>query len=227
LVPFRAIWFGDFFCQQMNLLELSSKRRSGRTNKKIIAILAIAIFAISAYSVLADTWIDKQMTITFTGDSAGGAGTPLVGLGIFSDCALATPVPGVGVTAHDFGNVMQGNTYEWAIYVVNNGAEQVYLSYLPTTITGNGGQIAATLSVTAIAYGLPCETSGTTLAPGCTNALPYNLPEKNVATPTNGFLLMPNKVVKLDVQLHVTSVDEGVLSTVTFQISGVSVTVQE
>jgi len=208
-------------------------------NKKIVAIFAIAIFAISAYSVLADTWVDKTMTITFTGDSAGGAGTPLVGLGVFSDCALTVPVPPTNpeasatpdpasAIAHDFGNVMEGNTYEWAIYVVNNGAEQVYLTYLPTTISGNGGQIAATLHVTAIAYGLSCETSGTTLSPPlASNALPYSLPEKNVAAPTSGFLLMPNKVVKLDVQLHVLSVDEGVLNTVTFQISGVSVTVQE
>ena len=206
-------------------------------NKKIIAILAIAIFAISAYSVLADTWIDKQMTITFAGYSNGGSGHQLADIGVYTDCALvhsATPIdaPADGassnaIIAHDFGNVMEGNTYEWAIYVVNGGEQQVYLSYLPTTITGNGGQIAATLHVTAIAYGLACETSGTTLSPPlASNALPYSLPEKNVAAPTSGFLLMPNKVVKLDVQLSILSVDEGVTSIVTFTIAGVSVTVQ-
>jgi hypothetical protein len=38
--------------------------------------------------------------------------------------------------------------------------------------------------------------------PSITNALPYALPEKNVATPNNGFLLMPTKVAKLDVILQ-------------------------
>jgi len=197
-------------------------------NKKLIAVFVVAIFAVSAYTAFADTWIDKSLPLTYNGDFTSGSATgttDLVHISIYEDCALTTPA-----TGHDFGNVFEGNTYEWAVYVTNDGAEQVYLSYSPTTFTdsaASAGQVDATIKVTAIAYGLGCETSGTTLTPPLTsNALPYNLPEKNAAAPTNGFLLMPGKVVKLDVQVTVLSIDQGVPVTIPFAISGVGVTIQ-
>ena len=190
-------------------------------NKKLFGILTIAIFAVSMASVLSDTWVDKPAPFTFNSSMGSNA----VSIGLFADCAATVPLATSGV-AHDFGLVAQGNTYEWTIYVLNNGAEQVYLTYSPTTYTANGGQTAATVRVQAIAYGVPCETSGTTLTPPDGYKLPYSLPEKNVNAPTAGFLLMPDKIVKLDVQLSVASVDAGMTFTVPFQISGVNVVIQ-
>ena len=189
-------------------------------NKKLIGILAIAIFAFSAMTVLADTWVDKPIPFTFT---AGPSGS-IVSLGLFSDCAGTVALS--PTIAHDFGSVMQGNTYEWTLYVYNNGPNQVYLTYSPTTYSANGGQTMVTIGVTAIAYGVPCETSGTTLTPPAGYSLPYNLPEKNVNVPAAGFLLMPNKMIKLDVQLHVISIDQGLSFTVPFMIAGDNVIVQ-
>ena len=191
-------------------------------NKKLIGIFAVAIFAFSMAAVLSDTWVDRAASFTFNSSANGN----LVSIGLFADCAASVPLASTGV-AHDFGLVAQGNTYEWTIYVLNNGAEQVYLTYSPTVFTANGGQTAAMIAVQAIAYGVPCETSGTTLVPPLeANRLPYNLPEKTVANPTAGFLLMPNKIVKLDVKLSVISVDAGLSFTVPFMIAGVNVVVQ-
>ena len=191
-------------------------------NKKLIGILAIAIFAFSMAAVLSDTWVDRPASFTFN----SSVNSSDVSIGLYADCAATVPLATSGV-AHDYGLVAQGNTYEWTIYVLNNGAEQVYLVYSPTTFSANGGQTAATIAVQAIAYGVPCETSGTTLTPPlAANALPYNLPEKNVANPTNGFLLLPDKIVKLDVKLTIASVDAGMTFTVPFMISGVNVVIQ-
>ena len=122
---------------------------------------------------------------------------------------------------------MQGNYYEWTFYVLNNGAQQVYLSYLPTTYSADGGQTKITINVNAIQYGVPCEMADNHLNPPLSsNALPYALPEKNVAVPTNGFLLMPTKMVKLDVILYVSSIVEGVTETIPFEIAGVNVQAQ-
>jgi len=191
-------------------------------NKKLVGIFAVAIFAFSMAAVLSDTWVDRAASFTFNSSANGN----LVSIGLFADCAASVPLASTGV-AHDFGLVAQGNTYEWTIYVLNNGAEQVYLTYSPTSFTANGGQTAAMIAVQAIAYGVPCETSGTTLVPPLPqNQLPYNLPEKTVNNPTAGFLLMPNKIVKLDVKLSVISVDAGLSFTVPFMIAGVNVVMQ-
>ena len=97
---------------------------------------------------------------------------------------------------------MQGNYYEWTFYVLNNGAQQVYLTYVPTTYSADGGQTKITINVNAIEYGVPCQMTDNHLNPPLSsNALPYALPEKITALPTNGFLLMPTKMVKLDVIL--------------------------
>ena len=192
-------------------------------NKKLIAIFAIAIFAVSTMAVLADTWVDVPAPFTFTADPSGAYSG--VSISLCSDCACTAPLN--PVLAHDFGLVMQANVYEWTFYVLNNGSEQVYLTYSPTAYTANGGQTSVNIVVTAIAYGDACETSGTTLAPPlASNALPYNLPEKTTSTPSNGFLLLPDKVVKLDVKLTVLSIDEGMTFTVPFSINGVNVLVQ-
>ena len=122
---------------------------------------------------------------------------------------------------------MQGNYYEWTFYVLNNGAQQVYLTYEPTTYSADGGQTKISIAVNAIEYGVPCQTTDNNLHPPLSSkALPYALPEKNTAAPTSGFLLLPTKVVKLDVILYVSSIVEGVTETIPFDISGVNVQAQ-
>jgi hypothetical protein len=213
-------------------------------NKKaLIGILAIAVAALFVMTVVADTWVDVIVPIGFTADPAA-QGSSGVSIGLYTDCWLTTPVTpaytnpsfpmiwiarvgSLPAVAHNFGMVSEGNTYEWPIYVVNNGSKQVYITYLPTTFISDDGQTAGSISITVIAYGLGCETSGTTLVPPlASNALPYNLPEKFAATPQIGFLLMPNKVIKLDVKLTINSIMADQTYEMLLDIAGVSVTIQ-
>jgi hypothetical protein len=212
--------------------------------KALIGILAIAVAAICVMTIAADTWVDVLVPIGFTADPAGTQGSSGVSIGLYTDCYLTAPVapaatnPGLPLfwiwrdglpiaVAHNFGMVSEGNTYEWPIYVVNNGSKQVYITYLPTNFIADSGQTSGSITVTVIAYGLGCETSGTTLVPPlASNALPYNLPEKNAATPQIGFLLMPNKVIKLDVKLTINSIMADQTYYMYLDIAGVSVTIQ-
>jgi hypothetical protein len=211
-------------------------------NKKaLIGILAIAVAAICVMTVVADTWVDVYAPVTFTADPNGAQGSSGVSIGLYQDCALTTPVVGamtnpstpplsgrdVAGPSHNFGRVSEGNTYEWPIYVVNNGSKQVYITYLPTTFSFDTGQTSGTIAVQVIAYGLGCETSGTTLTPPlASNALPYNLPEKDPSSPQSGFLLWPGKVIKLDVKLHITNIVADATYGIAFEIAGVSVVIQ-
>jgi hypothetical protein len=223
-------------------------------NKKaLIGILAVAVVAICVMTIAADTWVDVLVPVGFTADPAATQGSSGVSIGLYQDCALTIPVlaltnptdfrvslmggrnaiglqnpmlPLPPLFSHDFGMVSEGNTYEWAFYVVNNGSKQVYITYLPTTFSFDGGQTSGKIVVTVIAYGLPCETAGNLSPPLCPNQLPYNLPEKDPAHPLNGFLLMPDKVIKLDVKLTINSIMADQTYGVAFEIAGVSVTVQ-
>jgi len=189
-------------------------------NRKLIALLAIVVFAISSFTVLASTVISAPVHFQFEIDPA--VANSGVSLSLCSDCACTLPLN--GMAAHDFGVVMSGNTYQWTFYVLNNGSQQVYLTFLPGSFLS--GNTVALVNVSAIAYGDACQTSGTTLAPPlASNALPYYLPVYNSATPSVGFLLLPDKVVKLDVNLIVTSVDANANSfSVPLTIDGSSVT---
>jgi hypothetical protein len=216
-------------------------------NKKmLIAILAIAVTALFVMTIAADTWVDVIVPIGFTADP-NPQGSSGVSIGLYTDCSLTTPVtpattngallvpfegrydatPSVAPpVAHNFGMVSEGNTYEWPIYVVNNGSKQVYITYLPTTFSYDYGQTSGKIVVTVIAYGLPCETAGLLSPPLCPNQLPYNLPEKDPAHPLTGFLLMPNKVIKLDVKLTINSIMADQTYLMYLDIAGVSVTIQ-
>ena len=59
-------------------------------NKKLIAIFAIAIFAVSAMTVLADTWVDKSVPLSFTADPPDAYSG--VSICLFQDCAATIPV---------------------------------------------------------------------------------------------------------------------------------------
>ena len=183
-------------------------------NKKyLIGILAIALIAITASSTFAAiTWYDAT-TINLVANTTTSSGPSLK---LSYDCAGSSVVPSTG-TAYSFGSIMVNVPYEWDFYVTNNGQTLMNLSYLPTTITQNGGQTVLTVTVSVIAYGPPCETSGTTYA--LSTAVP--LPEK---PNTTGFTLMPGKEVKLSVIVTATSLDSGLASiSIPLVISGSTV----
>ena len=186
-------------------------------NKKLlVGALAIALIAVFGASVFSDTWLDTNLTLT-----ASTAATQ--SMQIFVDCAATTPA-----TSHNFGAIAQGNMYEWTIYVLNTGSEGMWISYLPTSVSGVGGQTALTIKVLVLQYGVPCEMTDNNIPLTGTGVtvLPFPLPEKNTAVPSQGFYLMPTKMIKLDIQLTAVSVNVGAQYTIPFEIAGVNVVVQ-
>jgi hypothetical protein len=96
------------------------------------------------------------------------------------------------------------------VYVFNDGTEMVYITYLPTDVTLDGGQTRFHITVDVINYGVPCQMTDNNLQlPTGVASLPFALPEKNIIAPTAGFPLGPNKMIKLDVMVRVDSVDTG------------------
>ena len=170
--------------------------------KYLIGTLAIALVVITASSAFAAiTWFDAP-AVNLIANTLTTAGPSLK---LSYDCAAANPIPDGSTTAYSFGSIMVNTPYEWDFYVTNNGQTLMNLSYLPTTVTQNNGQTSIGVVVSVIAYGPPCETSGTTYA--LSTAVP--LPEKPI---TNGFSLMPGKEVKLSVIITATSLDSGLAS---------------
>ena len=164
-------------------------------NKKLLlGILCIAIVAVAASGVYADTWLSKFKNIVLrTGSSQN--------ICLFDDCAATIPV------YDNYQNVQQGGSYEFAIYVLNVGTAPVYITYLPTDISTNGGQTRFHITVNVIGFGLPCEMTANNIPLPTGFTLPYALPEKNVNVATTGFPLSPNKMIKLDITVRVDSVD--------------------
>jgi hypothetical protein len=165
-------------------------------NKKLLlGILCVAVIAISASAALSDTWLSKFKSIYVkTGSSQG--------ICLYDDCN-AERVAGMEVQA-----VQQGGSYEFAVYVLNTGTAPVYITYLPTDINTDGGQTRFHITVQVIGFGMPCEMIANNIPlPTGIASLPYNLPEKNVNTPTAGFPLNPNKMIKLDITVRCDSVD--------------------
>ena len=179
-------------------------------NKKMLfGILAIALVgAAAAASVASDTWLDRFLTITMKTGS-------LQSMEIFDDCAATTVV-----TGHDFGMVTQGNSYEWTVYVLNCGSEQMYITYDKTWYEQDAGQSKFYVNVTVIEYGVPCQMSGSIPSPV---KLPVYLQEKNTANATQGFCLPPTKMIKLDITIRADRVVVGKSYSFQFEIAGVSV----
>ena len=164
-------------------------------NKKLLlGILCIAIVAVAASGVYADTWLSRFKNIVLkTGSSQN--------IMLYDDCAASIPV------VDNYQNVQQGGSYEFAVYVLNAGTAPVYITYLPTDVSLNSGQTRFHITVNVIGFGLPCEMIANNIPLPSGFTLPYALPEKNVAVPTTGFPLSPNKMIKLDVTVRVDSVD--------------------
>jgi hypothetical protein len=165
-------------------------------NKKLLlGILCIAIIAVTASGVYADTWLSRFKNIIL---KAGTAQNIL----LFDDCAATVPV------SDNFQNIQQGGSYEFAIYVLNTGTAPVYITYLPTDVSLSGGQTRFHITVNVIGFGLPCEMIANNIPlPTGITSLPYALPEKSVTAPTTGFPLNPNKMIKLDITVRVDSVE--------------------
>jgi len=165
-------------------------------NKKLLlGILCVAAIAVVATSAFADTWLSKFNNIYLkTGSSQN--------IALYKDCdALVSPEDWVQL-------VEQGGVYEFSVYVLNTGTNTVYITYLPTDVSTDGGQTRFHIIVGVIGYGLPCQMIANNIPlPTGIASLPYLLPEKSTASPTAGFPLMPNKMIKLDVAVRVDSVD--------------------
>ena len=185
-------------------------------NKKLLfGVLCIAVVAFGATAVVADTWMSRLLTFTFR------TGT-MQSIKLWKNCE-ATFAPEPWIQA-----VSQGNTYEYTLYVLNDGTELVYITYLPTDVTLNAGQTRFHITVDVINYGVPCQMTDNNLQlPTGVSSLPYALPEKSIANPSAGFPLGPNKMIKLDVMVRVDSVDLGTNMTgswtIPFEVVGVSI----
>jgi hypothetical protein len=195
----KWLWFGSepfgssTFTYPVNRME---KQEFEKMNKKLLlGILCVAVVAIAGTAAFSDTWLSRYKNIVLkTGSSQN--------ILLFDDCEARIPV------YDNYQNVQQGGLYEFAIYVLNTGTAPVYITYLPTDININGGQTRFHVTVQVIGFGMPCEMIANNIPlPTGIASLPYNLPEKNTATPTAGFPLSPNKMIKLDITVRVDSVD--------------------
>ena len=192
LVRMGTTWVTNFYL----LSEERVFQESKKMNKKILlGILCVAAIAVAGTAAFADTWLSKYNNIYVkTGSSQG--------ICLFDDCNARCPAqPWVQC-------VEQGGDYEFALYVLNTGTAPVYITYLPTNVNLDGGQTRFTVTVQVIGFGMPCEMIANNIPlPAGVDSLPFTLPEKNTAAPMSGFPLNPNKMIKLDVTVHVASVD--------------------
>ena len=184
-----------------------------KMNKKfVIGIIAIVLIVSAAATVLAQAmntqWLDVNMPLTATVSSSTSA------LTITSDNAAAVPV-----AAHNFGPITVGQSYEWTFYIYNSGSVGEFITYLPTNYGSSQTSIGVTATV--VEYGVPGEMPLPNLTMAGTNGavLPYSLPEKLTTNPTQGFYLMPSKMIKIDVKITVSQLD-GTAINIPFEIAG-------
>ena len=120
----------------------------------------------------------------------------VIAIGVYTDCATVVPF-----TTYNWNGVVQGQEYEVTAYVKNVGSEAVYITYTPGSLSFDGAQTRFRLSVNVIeGPATSCQLLPIT---------PLPLPVKNPLTCENGFLLLPGKVIKVDIILNVDSVVAG------------------
>ncbi len=159
-------------------------------NNRLIAVLAAVLVAsLGTSAFFAMTWTDSRITMN-------AATSSVVALGLFSDCAATIPF-----TTHNWDGVVEGQEYEVAVYVRNIGTEAVYITYTPGSLSFDGAQTRFRINVSVLeGPALPCQLLPIT---------PTLLPVKNPLVCERGFLLLPGKVIKLDIILLVDSVVSG------------------
>lgn len=171
-------------------MEHLQRQRGEKLNKKLIGALAIALIVIIGQSVaLTMTWTDTKVTMT-----AGTAS--VVSVSLFKDCSCTVPF-----TEHNWDGVVQGQEYEVTCYVRNSGNQAVYITYTPGSLNFDGAQTRFRINVSVIeSPAMPCQLLPMT---------PELLPVKNPLVCERGFLLLPGKVIKVDIVLLVDSVVAG------------------
>ncbi len=153
--------------------------------KILLALLGIALVSVAGYTALSNMWTSAKIVMHC-------APATSVSLALFEgmDCAALN-----GTTTHNWDGVTQGQTYEWSLFVKNTGSMGLYITYLPTDVWFNESQTHFIIMCKVVKFGLPCQL----------NDENFTLPEKVAANPVNGFLLPPNKMCKIDVELFVES----------------------
>jgi hypothetical protein len=170
-------------------------------NKKISAILAVVLVAVAgATAAMSMTWTESRISMT-----AGSAS--IVTIGLYEDCATTIPF-----TTYDWDGVVQGQEYEVTCYVKNTGTQAVYISYTPSALSFDGAQTRFRLNVTVI--------EGPATSCQLNPISPTFLPIKNPLVCENGFLLLPGKVIKVDIILLVDSLVSGGTWAWNFDIAG-------
>ena len=159
-------------------------------NKKLVAILAIAIVAtVGTATFLSESWTSGRVTM-----SAATAST--VSLGVFTDCACSVPF-----TGYNWDGVTAGQNYTVAAYVKNNGTRGVYITYTPGSLNFDSSQTRFRILVDVVAGGLTCQVN---------NINPIvSMPVKVATNCANGIFINPNQVIKIHINLVVDSVVSG------------------
>jgi hypothetical protein len=157
--------------------------------KALFALLGIALVCFAGYTTLSTMW--ASATIKMHAMPAGGIS---VAVTLWEGMVCTDILP---ATAHDWDGVMEGNVYEWSLFIKNSGAELLYITYLPTDFYANDNQTHFILTCNVVMFGIPCQLNDIPKVP---------LPEKNYLVPTNGYPLTPGKMIKIDIELTVISV---------------------
>ncbi len=159
-------------------------------NKRLLGILAAALAVIiGASTAWSMTWTENR--VTMTAETAS-----VVAIGVFKDCDTTIPF-----ATYDWDGVTDGQHYEVTAYVKNTGNQAVYVTYVPPALVFDGGQTIMRLDV----FVLEGPATSCQLLP----ISPVSLPFENPLVCERGFLLLPGKVIKLDIVLTVISVVAG------------------
>jgi len=183
-------------------------------NKKLLAVLAVALVAVVSLPALMATWVSCTITMhAGTGDSAS--------IGQYTDCLCTIPI-----NTYDWGALSQEQNYEMTVYIKNTGNKAVILfyyayplganAYIPigagvypgsSSIAFNNLQVVFDIVVGVICtpgvacqlpdpvypgQPIPCKFTGGLVGPW------------GVQT-TGGYPIPAGKVIKVDVTLHTNS----------------------
>ena len=187
-------------------------------NKKLLAVLAVALVAVVSIPALMSTWVSCTITMhAGTGDSAS--------IGQFTDCLCTT-----AINTYDWGALSQDQYYEMTAYIKNTGNKAVNLfffayplgtnAYIPIgagvypgscDIAFENLQVVFNLTVTVIeTAGAPCQLPDP-VYPGPSVPCKFNgglVGPWSVCT-TGGYPIPAGKVIKVNVQLHTNSLVGG------------------
>jgi hypothetical protein len=168
----------------------------GEMNKKLIAVLAVALIAVVGTSAfLAITWT-APATVTLK-VNAGSVNSP--GITLVSSCVAG---PGPVFSDYTFPQgFVSGQQYTVTFYVVNTGSELVYLYYTPGTFTALDNQVYFTITATVIEAGnLQCQM----------NVLATQVPlavKVGTVCSNTAYALGPTAVAKIKVDVTVFSIN--------------------